>query len=341
MRVHRKIVSFAVSGIIAAGAAVLIYTQLWSQVDEASTDASKATAHRVQETGIEERKGLSLTHLEVGAELKDDKSGQPDESRAGRKPKVSESELVAQAYHPASAEELSDIVWQLGLTHPDAFAAMDSADTLCSVYASPSRIQEFRQQSVPGIESSEESLNFLSDYSNEFCDGYSAETFSQETKSYSMWLQEAVESAREPEARRLFETALKELEGRLDDPDAKIRIRSDLEDIVASTESPYVFKEAASRLVSGRYGEWGVGPDLDERPMDGSSPYEVRQAGLMIAYCRVSNACGPDSAQSIQTCAPYHCRPGITVQDVYRDMYSPYAMRMAEEVAEDILEYRR
>lgn len=269
-----------------------------------------------------------------------EKSDDSGEGEPHRKAEISEAELVARAYHPGSAGELEETVWQLGPTHPDAFATMDSADTLCSVYADPSRIEEFRRMSVPGIESSEQSLDYLFRYSNRFCDGFSADTFNQETKSYSAWLEEAAQTADNSNARRLFEITLNEIHGTRRSLEDKEKIREELKEILASTDSPYLFKEAASRLLHGRYGEWQVGPELDNR-MDGSEPDEVKQIGLMLAYCRVSNACGPNSMQSIETCAPYHCRPGITVREVYQDMYSPYAMRIAERIAQDILKHRR
>lgn len=71
-----KIAGFAVFGNIAVGATILVYAQLWTQVDEASADASEASAYRVQKAGIGKRKGIPVRHLEVDAELKDDK-GRP------------------------------------------------------------------------------------------------------------------------------------------------------------------------------------------------------------------------------------------------------------------------
>lgn len=267
-------------------------------------------------------------------------AGDPGDGRDPASARRDVERLIRRTYAADSASELEDTVSTLGWRHPDAFAAMDIADTVCGIHGNATDAEPYRDRSAEHPPGSEQSLQFLSSYARRFCNDFSSETFARETQSYSEWVEDAMATASDPDTHRMLEIIDAEIRHRTPVGDARVSTRQALAGILARTQSPYVFKEAAARLVSGRYGEWDVGPALD-RYADAVDPARVQDAGVMLAYCRMSGACGPNSLQSMQTCAPYLCRPGVTVRDVYAEMYSPFAIRLAESLARDILRYRR
>jgi hypothetical protein len=57
--------------------------------------------------------------------------------------------------------------------------------------------------------------------------------------------------------------------------------------------------------------------------------------------CQVTRACGPEQFDSILLCARYfQCKPGISVEEVWRNVASPAELRAAEVIYQRYVEAR-
>ncbi len=63
---------------------------------------------------------------------------------------------------------------------------------------------------------------------------------------------------------------------------------------------------------------------------DSASLSRAQTVAIMRIRCDLTNACGPEQLDSLLVCARYfQCRPGISVEDVWRNVASPYELQAA------------
>ena len=61
----------------------------------------------------------------------------------------------------------------------------------------------------------------------------------------------------------------------------------------------------------------------------------------MRLRCDMTHACGPEQLDSLLVCARYfQCRPGISVEEVWRSVASPYELQAAQAIYQQYVAMR-
>jgi hypothetical protein len=88
------------------------------------------------------------------------------------------------------------------------------------------------------------------------------------------------------------------------------------------SQSPAEIELASQFLASGTDWDYGRSTVLGTA-LEPKLP-ELQQAALKLLLCSLSGGCGPDEFTSITMCGAYNlCEPGISVSDIYSQIYSP------------------
>ena len=76
-------------------------------------------------------------------------------------------------------------------------------------------------------------------------------------------------------------------------------------------------------------------------PQRSASLSRAQTVAIMRLRCDMTHACGPEQLDSLLVCARYfQCRPGISVEEVWRSVASPYELQAAQAIYQQYVAMR-
>ena len=113
---------------------------------------------------------------------------------------------------------------------------------------------------------------------------------------------------------------------------------------VATTRSVnelWTLAETPTGAVGGEY--FGVRPNYGHTDSPAEASLAMAQSvAITRMRCQVTRACGPEQLDSVLLCARYYqCKPGISVEEVWRNVASPAELRAARVIHQRYLVARQ
>ena len=143
---------------------------------------------------------------------------------------------------------------------------------------------------------------------------------------------------------RAFSTLHDRQAAELGPPPPAEQLRASFDNLVVQAQTVEQLWGLASRAFTGAVGAEYFGIVPTRRTNDAQSSASLSRAqtvAIMRLRCDMTRACGPEQLDSLLVCARYfQCRPGISVEEVWRSVASPYEFQAAQAIYQQYVALR-
>lgn len=222
-------------------------------------------------------------------------------------------------------KELADKVLQAGASDAQALKTESVALTLCeqSDAEMDQRLAHRRSKNMAPADA-EDSLNALKAYKHRFCVGLGNESLGRALSEIA---------AMDPNGDYAISTTLTDIE-------PKEHAEEIATTLIETSASPDAINNAALFLAT-KEGGWDLGRDIVQGKYFSSELAQIQIAAAAMVACDLSGGCGADGMYSWAACSNYDmCRPGVTMEDIWRRTNSPDVLAAASKLAEILRDKR-
>jgi hypothetical protein len=246
-------------------------------------------------------------------------------------------EELSQLYQADTMLKLQAAAGLLEAGNPDAYAATQGARSFCSYatrFIAPGENPATDQ--VPDTVAARASLQQFVQFARHYCAGI--DHTASKSSNYFDDLVKLVEQTTDVDFRRVID--ITESDASVLSADDQVMLRTELQEIMARTESPEVLFRAGNALAGGQLGAWDLGEAHLKNMAATWNRLELQSIAVQLASCRLSSGCGPGSLMAMRLCAPAYCAQGMDANAYFAHTLSTPEFAIVMQMVDDIFRMR-
>jgi hypothetical protein len=246
----------------------------------------------------------------------------------------SRSEALNTLYLGATASKVEEAAFALERYDADAIMHRMESDGFCATFLEPASGRNFDALVADGMvdtPAKRQSFNYLVSVAQRYCDP--GHDYFQDVRQLA---QDALALPVEGSTDYKILQSASALS-----PDQRGKYAADVYDIMLHTDSPFMFREAATMLLGSNSGI-DLGNSVAEGTGLESKLPEIDRVAANLAYCQMAGYCNfPDAPDVLTSCAQQAlCHPGMTYWIFLQETTPPLEFEMAQQIAQRLLRAR-